>query len=120
MATEDEELSDQIDAAAELACMQEIETHLQGYYDEELSPNLNARIKKEMVEILLKYYPAAKEQFTVDVFQLEGNKLSVAISPKGQRQCPKCLNKKLWSYTLDTQPPTINYNCECGWEGQLA
>ena len=110
MATEEEEL----------ACMQEIETQLQTYYKEELSPNLAKQIKEEMVAILLKYYPKGLEEFTVDVMQLDGNRLSVAISPKGERQCPKCLNKKLWSYTMDTMPPSVHYNCECGWEGQLA
>lgn len=100
--------------------MQEIETHLQGYYDKELSPVVNAEIKEELWGILDKYYPTARDSFTVDIFQLKGNKLSVAISPKGRRQCPKCLNQKLWSYTLDTQPPTVNYNCVCGWEGTLA
>ncbi len=106
--------------ADELQCMQEIETLLQGYYEEETSPGLAKKIKVELWEILEKYYPNAKGDFTLDVLQLAGNKFSIAISPKGERQCPKCLNKKLWSYTLDTQPPTTNYNCECGWEGRLA
>ena len=96
--------------------MAEIEAHLEGYYDkEDLEPGFAAQVKEELVEILAKYYPESR--FSVSVFQLSDKKLRVAISPKDQ--CPECLNKKLWSYNLDTQPPTTLYRCECGWEGSL-
>lgn len=105
---------------SELACMQEVETHLQGYYDkEDLEPGFTKQVKEELLDILGKYYLTPRESFSVDVIQLNDKKLSVAISPRKARQCPSCLDKKLSQYSLSTLPVTWMYYCDCGWEGEL-
>ncbi len=106
-------------AEEELECMQEIELHLEGYYDkEDLEPGFETQIETEIMAILGKYYALPSQQFSVQAARLGDKKVSVAISPLKLQQCPKCLDKKLSKYSLDTQPVTWMYYCECGWEGE--
>lgn len=103
----------------EQACMQEIKEYLQSYDNSTVEPGLLGMLKQGLSDILKKHYSDEAKKFVVDVIQTGETQVSVTISPREKRACPKCMGHVLSRYSLETQPITWVYFCPCGWEGSL-